>query len=492
MKKRLCLLLALCLLLGAMSGLVFADEAGEPELPVAETAFLTEEAPLLSALPMLPHFTDIPETAWYYEAVRQSYEQGLMSGVSTTRFGPGQRMTRAMFVTVLGRLAKVNTENYLFTPVFDDVLPGQYYTEYVIWAQTTGVVMGVSDTSFAPDDPVTREQAAAILARYIRGVQPSPEPSVPATFADTEAISEWALADVTYLQVSGLMYGDEKNCFNPQNEITRAEAAAVFVRLNKKLNGANIVNVHAWFDRDPPPQIISDEELARTAQVYGIAAGTDAYKALASINTVYAERIPVSQRKQPLLFMFEGCGMISDPNQRMDAMTVLVKNGSVVFLDRYSTTIPDYPFDPLKNDDYQPMPTMKAGIFRVTAVNHKGYAAWHVNDCAVVRFQNQNNYYESASYWIRVHRRTKDFIAPYNENWVNSCGCILVGRAGAESNDTYARFIQTIGLVAPGSAGNVPYQYDISGLFILDRAYAGAYLAAVGYPQAARKLLGCP
>lgn len=491
MKKRICLLLALLMLLGCFAGTVFALESDEPALPVLETETVSEEAELLSMLPMQPHFTDIPESAWYYDAVRQSYEQGLMAGVSQTSFGPGIRMDRAMFVTVLGRLAGINVDDYPFAPVFTDLPPGQYYTEYVVWAKASGVIMGVDEEHFAPNEPVTREQAAAILARYLREQQPLLTAPETATYADAEQISDWAMTDVAYLQATGLMVGNENNCFQPQNEITRAEAASVFVRLNKKLNGDNIVQVHEWFDRDPPPEIVSDAEIARAAAFYGIAEGSDAYKALDAINLVYAEKIPVSQRKQPLLFVFEGCGMISDPNQRMDAMSVLVKNGSIVFLDRYSTTIPDYPFDIHKNDDYAPMPTMKAGIYRVTAVNHKGYAAWHVNDCEVIRFQSPYDYYDSVSYYIRVHRRSKDYIAPYSENWVNSSGCILIGRAGAEPGDTYARFIQTVGLVDPGSRGDVPYQYEISGLFILDRTYADSYLAGIGFPRAARKLLGC-
>ena len=291
------------------------------------------------------------------------------------------------------------------------------------------------------------------------------------------------------------MQGDNLGKFNPKNQITRAEAATVFVRLNAMVYGS-VQTVNNWFDRDLVPTvsnpIVTKANLESIIAELKLASDSPALQALISINTVYAKQIGTAQRTRPLLFLFEGCGASTATNLRFGAMAVLVKGGKIVYLDRYSSSIPDYPFDPIMNDDGQPMPTMQGGIYNVTAVNHKGYAAWHVNDCSVVRFRNQYSFYNSVSYYIRVHRRTKNVLAPYGGSWVNSCGCILIGKAGTDADDSYARFIQAIGLVSSTSAGNVPYQYAISGTFVLDRSLGKSYMQSLGYPAGSLKALGCP
>ena len=110
-------------------------------------------------------FADVAEGAWYYDDVAYAYAAGLMDGVSATEFNPNGTMTRAMLVTILWRLEGEPVVNYLMP--FADVAEGAWYAEAVRWAASEGVVEGVSDTAFAPDDTVTREQLAAILARFM-------------------------------------------------------------------------------------------------------------------------------------------------------------------------------------------------------------------------------------------------------------------------------------------------------------------------------------
>ena len=110
-------------------------------------------------------FADVAEGAWYYDDVAYACAAGLMDGVSATEFNPGGTMTRAMLVTILWRLEGEPVVNYLMP--FADVAEGAWYAEAVRWAASEGVVEGVSDTAFAPDDTVTREQLAAILARFM-------------------------------------------------------------------------------------------------------------------------------------------------------------------------------------------------------------------------------------------------------------------------------------------------------------------------------------
>ena len=109
-------------------------------------------------------FTDLVPGSWYYDSVRYTLEQGLFYGTSATTFRPEGDMSRAMLVTVLWRLAKKPANSH--QNPFRDVPAGKYYTDAVLWAAENGIVYGVTQNTFRPDDPVTREQMAAILYRY--------------------------------------------------------------------------------------------------------------------------------------------------------------------------------------------------------------------------------------------------------------------------------------------------------------------------------------
>lgn len=237
-------------------------------------------------------------------------------------------------------------------------------------------------------------------------------------------------------------------------------------------------------------QYVSAAEIIGTAVANGIGAQSNAYKALLRINSKYASQLSSSDEKGAVVFMFEGVGSNSSASKRMNAMCVVVKNGDIVYLNRNSSTIPDYPFNPTKNEG-TPMPTIKSGIFSFTTVNHRGkYAALNVTNAPVVRFNNKNSFYSSTSYGINVHRRDSNNIAPSSSNWVNSAGCLLVGQSGTGSSGEYAKFIQALGLVNSGSSGNRTYQYYITGKIVVDRTYAYSYLSSVGYSDAAIKAIG--
>lgn len=113
-------------------------------------------------------YTDVPEDYWAAPYIQRVTEEGLMKGTSSTTFSPLEVTTRGMFVTILARFAKAEVDNDALTR-FDDVPTGMYYTGAVAWASELGIVNGVSDTEFAPDVPVTREQMAALLFRGIEG-----------------------------------------------------------------------------------------------------------------------------------------------------------------------------------------------------------------------------------------------------------------------------------------------------------------------------------
>ena len=109
-------------------------------------------------------FLDVPEDAWYYDAVYHCYDNGYFKGESETRFAPDSTMTRAMFATVLYRIAgepEVTGEN-----PFSDVEAGKWYTDAVIWAAGEKIIEGYGNGKFGTNDPVTREQMATCFWRY--------------------------------------------------------------------------------------------------------------------------------------------------------------------------------------------------------------------------------------------------------------------------------------------------------------------------------------
>lgn len=237
-------------------------------------------------------------------------------------------------------------------------------------------------------------------------------------------------------------------------------------------------------------QYVSAAELISTATANGIGASSNAYKALLSINSKYAGKLSSSDEKGTTVFMFEGVGNNSSANKRMNAMCVVVKNGDIVYLNRNSSTIPDYPFTPSKNEGTA-MPTIKSGVYSFTTVNHRGkYAALNVTNAPVVRFNSKNSYYSSTSYGINVHRRDSDNIAPSSASWVNSAGCLLVGAAGKGNTSEYARFIQALGIVSGSASATATYSTRVSGKIVVDRTYAYNYLANVGYSSGAISAIG--
>ena len=172
-------------------------------------------------------FSDVAEGDWYRDPVAFVYEGGLMIGVSDTTFAPDAPMTRAMFVTVLYRLSGEDAE---VTDAFSDVPASEWYARAVGWAVSSGIVEGYPDGTFRPDDLITREEAAATVVRYSGYAEqrlPKHSATAPGSFADGGAIADWAKGDVDALRVAGVFRGDENVNFNPTANLTRAEAATV-------------------------------------------------------------------------------------------------------------------------------------------------------------------------------------------------------------------------------------------------------------------------
>ncbi len=175
-------------------------------------------------------FTDVEKDKWYYENIRYAVENGLFGGVTETTFDPNGLLTRAMLVTVLWRAEGKPQVNYAMP--FNDVDEESYFAEAVRWAASEGIVNGYSETEFAPDQNITREQIAAIMFRYAKykGVAPTGEWAISMDYADLGEISDYAAEAVMYCKLKNIMQGKDNNNFAPQDNATRAETAAIMQR----------------------------------------------------------------------------------------------------------------------------------------------------------------------------------------------------------------------------------------------------------------------
>ena len=195
----------------------------------------------------VPNFTDI-NGHWAKEHILFTVSRGLFSGTSETTFSPDSPLTRGMFVTAFGRLAGINQADYQ-NGAFTDVKADAYYAPYVNWAAKTGIVDGITSTTFAPDSNITREQMAVILKNYADKMgYPIPKTLEAVTFADHAKISSWAKDAVKAMQQAGIFSGKANNLFDPKGNVTRAEAATVLHRFVEAIIDPQTAN--GWTQND--------------------------------------------------------------------------------------------------------------------------------------------------------------------------------------------------------------------------------------------------
>lgn len=190
---------------------------------------------ILSVIPMsafaaASSFTDVPQNAWYYEPVTYMAENGYMSGTGDNKFSPNQTTTRAMFVTVLGRIAGVDQNEYKGTCTFRDVKK-DWAEPYIAWASQNGIVNGVGDNRFGPNNYVTREQAAVILFNYLKkDYTLTVSDEFLNNAPDKVNVSSWAVEAMQWATSAALMRGDANGTLRPRYSATRAEIATIFKR----------------------------------------------------------------------------------------------------------------------------------------------------------------------------------------------------------------------------------------------------------------------
>lgn len=178
-------------------------------------------------------YTDVAEDIWYYDAVRYVTEKGLMNGVNTDSFAPNAITTRGMIVTILYRL---ENEPAAGKCGFTDVYAGQWYTDAVAWAAAAGIVNGYGDT-FGPEDPITREQMAAILYRYAsyKGCNVSAQADL-SGYTDAGQISAYAVEAMRWANAEELITGVTASTLVPGGSAIRAQVAVILMRFCENLS----------------------------------------------------------------------------------------------------------------------------------------------------------------------------------------------------------------------------------------------------------------
>lgn len=178
-------------------------------------------------------FTDVKSTDWFYDAVNYVYSEGIMDGTSVYMFSPNNATSRGMLVTILWRLAG---QPVVTGTSFSDVSSSAYYYYAVLWASKYGIVDGLGNNMFGPDQAITREQFAVILYRYAQhcGYSTSANSTL-VGYADSNKISSYALTAMRWACGAGLFEGDERANLNPQGQTTRAAAAKLLMTFQENV-----------------------------------------------------------------------------------------------------------------------------------------------------------------------------------------------------------------------------------------------------------------
>ena len=176
-------------------------------------------------------FEDVPQGAWFVDAVKYVYQNGLMAGTSATTFSPYANTSRGMIVTVLhGMCGKPVFEGCVFSDVEEDA----YYAKATCWASQNQIISGFGQGKFGPDEDVQRDQLAVVMMRYAQylGLE-TPERADLSGFADADQISAYAQEAMSWANAVGLLSGKGDGIMDPQGVATRAEVAAMMARLDQ-------------------------------------------------------------------------------------------------------------------------------------------------------------------------------------------------------------------------------------------------------------------
>ena len=181
---------------------------------------------------VLNFFYDVPNGAYYYDAVKWAVDNGITGGVGNSLFAPNQPCTRGQIVTFLWRAAGSPVVNYAMN--MTDVAEDAYYGEAVRWALSEGITTGIGDTAFGPDAACTRAQAVAFLFRYAvaSGMDAVTLADLISGFADAASVPGYAVSAMNWALSQGIMQGSGTQLLSG-NTCTRAQIVTFLYRANQ-------------------------------------------------------------------------------------------------------------------------------------------------------------------------------------------------------------------------------------------------------------------
>lgn len=216
----------------------YSGEGGSSGGTASQITIEDSETPLTGA--RTPRFEDVLSDHWAFTFVEYLAELGFINGKTKTLYYPGDSITRAEFVTILARMSGESITGGA-TP-FTDVDSAAYYANPVAWAYANGIVNGTSDTTFTPDAKISRQDIAAMIARYVdnRGFSFG-KVNAAADFKDSADIADYAAEAVSSMQQANILNGYENGSFLPRGNTTRAEAAKMLALVHNAMHPELIV-----------------------------------------------------------------------------------------------------------------------------------------------------------------------------------------------------------------------------------------------------------
>lgn len=204
-----------------------STKPSQPETPTTPPA---EEKPATPARLAADTFIDVNEIDWYADSVGRMMELNMMFGTSSSTFAPHSLFDRGMMATILYRMA--GEPSVTGISPFKDVPEGAWYHDAVLWGLANNVVKGYDNGNYGPGDPVTREQLAAVLYRYAASIgKDVTAGDAIGGFADKGQVSDYAVPAMNWAAEKGIVLGTPEGMLNPKSPATRAEVAAMMVRV---------------------------------------------------------------------------------------------------------------------------------------------------------------------------------------------------------------------------------------------------------------------
>lgn len=220
---------------GSSSGISKKDDEAETETE-AETEIITEAETEVTTSKVeavadnIPQFIDI-DNHWAKDYVNKAVGLGLFSGMSATEFGPDISVTRGMAITVLGRMSGEDVSGMVSE--FSDVDNSKYYAPYIAWASKAGIASGVGENRFEPEKPITRQEMAVFIGKFLEARGENLAKIDSEVFADDAEFALWAKDYIYYMRSAGIINGRTDNRFDARATATRAEFATIICNLNK-------------------------------------------------------------------------------------------------------------------------------------------------------------------------------------------------------------------------------------------------------------------